>query len=586
MIRQPLVAVLGHVDHGKTLLLDHIRTSSMVSREAGGITQSIGASYIPLEIIKQNCGDLLKKFDMQFTIPGLLFIDTPGHAAFVSLRKRGGNIADIGILVVDINEGFKPQTLEAIEILRSFKTPFIIAANKIDLMPGWKSGTGSLLGIIQQQSPQMQSFIEQKLYELVGQLYEKHQIQAERFDRIQDFTKQIVIVPVSAKTGEGIPELLMMLTGLAQKFLEQNLKYDPNGPAKGSILEIKEDKGIGKTMDVILYDGTLTVGDQLVIAALPQPITTKIKALFQPMPLAEMRDKKTKYQSVKEVQAACGVKIAAPEIEGAIAGMPIMSVKGSTSIEEACKMVMEDVSDVLLHTEKEGIFIKADTIGSLEALSHLLKERQIPVRQATIGEISKKDITEAQNAEDPLHRVVLGFNVMVAKDVEIPSGIKVQVHEIIYRLIEEFEQWKLERLKALEQGELTGLMKPVKLKLMHGYVFRQSGPAVVGTEVLEGEALPNLQLMNQEGKDLTVLKSIQVEKENVSSLSSGKQAAMAFENVTMGRQLKEGDVLYSSIPEPDFRKLKTLKKLLTQGEWELLREIADIKRKQNPVWGM
>ncbi|MCX6707042.1 MAG: GTP-binding protein [Candidatus Woesearchaeota archaeon] len=255
MLRSPICSVLGHVDHGKSSILDSIRGTCVVKGEAGLITQAIGASIIPLGTIKAKCGKLLETMNMTFTIPGLLFIDTPGHAAFTSLRKRGGALADIAIVVIDINEGFKPQTIEAIEILKNNKTPFIIAANKIDLIPGWKISQKSILQNIMEQSPDVITKIDMKLYEIVGQIHEKFSMNSERFDRVDDFTKQIAIVPCSAKTGEGLQELIMVIAGLAQRFLEKALDFNIDGPAKGSIMEVKEDKGLGKTIDVIIYDG-------------------------------------------------------------------------------------------------------------------------------------------------------------------------------------------------------------------------------------------------------------------------------------------------------------------------------------------
>ncbi|RME53744.1 GTP-binding protein, partial [Candidatus Woesearchaeota archaeon] len=238
-LRSPIVSVLGHVDHGKSSILDAIRESNIVATEAGHITQAIGASIIPTSAIIQRFGDLIKTMGFSLTLPGILFIDTPGHAAFTTLRKRGGSLADLAVLAVDINEGFKPQTKEAVEILRNAKTPFIIAANKIDLAPGFEAKKGTLLDVLNAQPSNVQSYLDTKLYEIVGTLYENFQLTAERFDRIEDFTKTLAIVPCSAKTKTGIPELIVLIAGLAQRFLEKNLHITTNAPAKGTILEVK-----------------------------------------------------------------------------------------------------------------------------------------------------------------------------------------------------------------------------------------------------------------------------------------------------------------------------------------------------------
>jgi len=587
-IRSPVCSVIGHVDHGKSSILDSIRGSRIISKEAGGITQAIGASIIALDIIEKKAGALLRALNMTFTIPGLLFIDTPGHAAFTSLRKRGGNLADIAILVVDINEGFKPQTIECIEILKNYKTPFVVAANKVDMIAGWKEQKGSVLQGITKQDAKVQTVVETRMYEIVGKLHE-FGFPSERFDRVGDFTKEIAIVPVSAKTGEGIPELLMVVTGLAQRYLEKCLECDTTGPAKGTILEVKEEKGLGKTIDVIIYDGTIRVNDTIVIGNVDEPIVTKVRALLQPMPLAEMRDKKAKFRGVKEAVAATGVKISAPNFENVIAGMPI-KVATNETLEQVKEDIQAEVAEVIIETEKEGIMVKADTIGSLEAIVGMLKSKGHHIRKATVGELSKKDIAEAESSleKNPLNAVILNFNTTVSEEIDNfakEHKIKIVNSEIIYELIDSFEKWLEEEKKRMEAKELEGLVKPCKMRIMPNYVFRQSNPAIVGVDVLIGSLKIGTPIM-KDGKDISVVKSIQHEKDTLSKIEAGKQVAISLPHVTVGRQINENDTLYAGIPEPDFRKLKELKKLLKQEELDVMKEIAQLKRQQNPLWGV
>jgi translation initiation factor 5B len=585
MLRQPIVAVMGHVDHGKTSLLDRIRGTAVAAREAGGITQAIGASIIPLPTIRRVCGPLLERLKTPFTIPGLLFIDTPGHAAFITLRKRGGSIADIAVLVVDINEGFMPQTLECIDILKHAKTPFVIAANKVDLTNGWRSQPGKpLLQSIMEQQEHVQRAFETALYQQVTRLFELG-FQADRFDRINDFTKQVAVVPVSAKTGEGIPELLMVLTGLAQRYLEESLKTDAQGPARGTVLEVKEEKGLGQTLDVIIYDGSLEVGDTIIVGGLNGPVQARVKALFLPAPLAEMRERKGGFQSVREVHAATGVKIVAPGAEDAVAGMPVAEASAA-DLDDIKRQVEQEVKDILIETGTDGIIVKADTLGSLEALSRLLKERGIPIRKASIGPVTKKDLSdaEAMAEKDPLRAAVLGFNL--PQPGEGMGRVKVITHDIIYRLIEEYEAWTAEQRKALEGAAVEALARGAKIELLKGYVFRQSNPAVVGIEVLAGILKPNVQLMTRDGKVLTAVKGMQREQENLTRAPKGTQCALSLPNVIIGRHLQEGDILYTAVPEQDYRKLKELKEHLPDDEKEVLKEIAAIMRRHNPVWGV
>ncbi len=583
--RSLICTTMGHVDHGKSSILDKIRGSAIVKGEAGAITQAIGASIIPLHIIEKVCGPLLKSLNMDFTIPGLLFIDTPGHAAFTNLRKRGGNLADIAILVINIKEGIKPQTLESIEILRNYKTPFIIAANKLDLLAGWQSKETPLLQTIQSQQENVQQELDNLLYTIVGKLSELG-LESERFDRIQDYTKQIAIVPTSAHTGEGIPELLMVIAGLAQKFLEKCLDCNVEGNAKGTVLEVKDVKGLGKCMDVIIYDGTLKKNDTIVIGSLTEPVVTKVRGLFEPAALNEMMDKKSKFKPVPEAVAATGVRINATNVENVVAGMPIMS-SSPDKVEETKEQLIKEVDEVVIETEGVGIVIKADTLGSLEAMINLLREKEVPIKRATIGNLTKKDIADAEaNYEnDPLQSIVLGFNVEDETGI-CKDNVKVITNKVIYKVIEDFEKWQEVTRKKLEAAQIDHLTRPAKIEIMKGYVFRQSNPAVCGVDVLEGTIKIGTPLMKKDGKTLTEVKAMQKEQENIDKAQRNEQVAVSMEGVTIGRQLNEGDILYSSIPEEDFIKFKEFKRFLTKEEIEILKEIAEIKRKDNPVWGV
>jgi translation initiation factor 5B len=590
-IRKVLLTIVGHVDHGKTSLLDKIRATAVTKGEAGAITQAIGVSIIPLETIKKICGSLLDVFKGNLTVPGLLAIDTPGHAAFTSLRKRGGSLADIAILVVDINEGFKPQTIESIEILKANKVPFIVAANKIDLLPGWQYDKDKLLlQNISSLPTNSQENFEKKMYEIVGKLSEQ-ELQSERFDRIEDYTKQIAIVPVSAHTAQGIPELLMVLTGLAQKFLEKKLEIEETGNAKGTILEVKEEKGLGMTLDAIIYNGHLKTNDTLVIGNIGEPIVVKIRALLEPAELCDMREKKSRFKNVKEVHAATGVKISAPGLDKAVAGMPFVSCSPD-KIEEAKEEVQAEIGEIVTECDDcIGVIIKSDTIGGLEALRNLLQDKEIPISSASIGDVTKKDLSKLESIrdKDEFRGVLLGFNSKVPEDIaEYAKSKKLKIisHDVIYKTIEDYEEY-LEKLKReIEMRDLSSIVRPCKFAVLKGYTFRQSNPAIVGVEIEIGQIKTGDPIMNLEGKKISQVKSMQEGKDHVNSAQQGKQIAMAMDGVTVGRQVDEGDFLYADIPEEDFKKLKVLKKHLSKMEINVLKEIAEIKRKDNAVWGI
>jgi translation initiation factor 5B len=590
-IRSPIVSVLGHVDHGKSSILDVVRSSNILKTEAGAITQAIGASIVPLDIIKKVCGSLLNDLKMDFTIPGLLFIDTPGHAAFTSLRKRGGALADIAIVTIDINEGFKPQTIEAIEILKSSKTPFVIAANKLDLVPNFKLPRdlhSSLLKSISSQEELVVTTIDTRLYNIVGQIHEKFQIEADRFDRV-DFTKQVAIVPCSAKRGFGIAELMMVVTGLAQRFLENNLHISTDGFAKATILEVKEEKGFGKTIELILYNGNLKVNDTIVIGSLNGPIVTKVRALLQPLPLQEMRNKKSKFKQEKQVFAATGVKISAPNLDNATSGMPVVSCDNNPeAIDIAKQEVQKEINEVMIETDGAGIVLKADNLGSLEAMIHILQNKDVMIKKATIGNISKKDIIDAEaNFEDnPQNCVILAFNSKLDTDY-VSEHVKIISSAIIYKILDDYEFYIVEMKKKEEEAKINSLTRPAKIEFLQNCIFRQNNPAVFGIEVLTGVLKTNTYLVNAAtGKRIGSIKSIQKNKDSVNKCNQKDRVAISIPHLTIGRQANEGDSFLVDVPESDFRELKKWSKLLSKEEKQILRELAELKRKENPVWGV
>ncbi|WP_297068011.1 translation initiation factor IF-2, partial [Thermococcus sp.] len=496
-VRQPIIAVLGHVDHGKTTLLDRIRRTKVAAKEAGGITQHIGATEVPIETVRTLAGPLIKLWRGEIKLPGLLFIDTPGHEAFTSLRARGGSLADLAVLVVDVNEGFQPQTLESIEILRRNRTPFIVAANKIDRIKGWviKEDEPFLVNI-RKQDQRAQQELETKLWELIGKFYEMG-FNANRFDRVQDFTRELAIVPISAKYGIGVPELLVLIAGLSQRYLEEKLKIEVEGPARGTILEIREELGLGTTIDVIIYDGTLRKDDTIVVGGKDRAIVTKIRALLKPKPLDEIRDPRFRFDQVDEVVAAAGIKIAAPGLEEALAGSPVIAAHSEEEIERARQEILSQIQSVVISTGKVGVIVKADTLGSLEALSKELGEKSIPIRKANVGNISKIDVMEALSVreEEEKYGVVLGFNVKVNEDAEEVAkakGVPVFVGNIIYKLIEDYEAWVKAEEEKKKRELLSRVTFPGVIRLYpdERYVFRRSHPAIVGVDVVEGRIKP------------------------------------------------------------------------------------------------
>ena len=580
-IRQPIVSVLGHVDHGKTTLLDFIRGTAVAARESGAITQHIGATEIPIDAIKQVCGNLLQ--GKAFSLPGLLFIDTPGHHAFTTLRSRGGSLADIAILIVDITEGVKPQTYESINILKQYKTPFIIAANKIDKISGWQTTDKLAKQRIESQPPKVTQVFEEKLYELIGDLYDQG-FQAELYYKIKDFRKSIGIVPISAKKGEGINELLMTLVGLAQRFLEEQLHIE-TGPAKGTVLEVKEEVGMGTTIDTIIYNGVIKSSDTIAIGTKSEPVVTTIKALLKPKPLDEIRDPRERFDSVKEVSAASGIKISSPNLDNVIPGAPLRVITDDEEeiIEEIKKQTRIDIE-----VDEDGLLIKADTIGSLEALIKESREKGIKIRKAEIGNVSKRDITEAAATTDPFNKVIFSFNVKIlpeAKEELAETDVTVFNEDVIYTILEKYDDWYAKTKDILEKQRRQTYTHPGMIKILPEYIFRVSHPAIFGVRILAGRIHQDIRLMREDGRVIGRIKAIQEENQSVDEAKQGAEVAVSVDGITIGRQVKGGDILYTDIPSEDAKKLRDMD-VLTLDEKDVLEKIFEIKRKTEKFWGM
>ncbi|MCL5440860.1 MAG: translation initiation factor IF-2 [Candidatus Marsarchaeota archaeon] len=581
MIRQPIISVMGHVDHGKTTLLDKIRSTTVAAREAGRITQHIGASEVPIKVIRDICGPMLNSFKTEIAIPGLLFIDTPGHEAFTNLRKRGGSVSDMAIVVVDITKGFEPQTIEAIEILRNYKTPFIIAANKIDLITGWNpSGSYSISEAMKKQRKDVVDSLNNKIFETEGRLSE-FGFSSDLFLNVKDFQKELAIVPVSAKTGEGVAEILMLVAGLSQRFLEMKLNIEVNGPGKGSILERKEVKGLGTTIDVILYDGTLHVNDMIAFATEDKVSTAKIRALLKPRPLKEIREAGG-YDSVQSVSAASGVKISATGLDGALPGSPLLQILGGEDYTTEIKAELGDVFE----TDKKGPILKTDSIGSMEAISKLLKAEGFQISRKGLGNVSKRDVSDAfaMNAEDSASAVILAFNVGAADDAVAEaslSGIKIIRSNVIYSLVDEYKGYAEERKRNRMQETESRIVMPGKIEVLRDSCFRVSDPAIFGVSVLSGKVRKGYAMMNEEGEAIGRIKGLQHEKEPRESAAKGESIAMSMDGPVFGRNIKEGQILYTRVTYDDERLLrKEFSYLLDEEGMALLDRIVEIGKKK------
>ncbi len=590
-LRQPVVVVLGHVDSGKTSLLDRIRGTAVQQREAGGITQHIGASFFPIETIRNITGHLYSKISKSETqIPGILVIDTPGHEIFANLRMRGGSAADIAIVVVDINKGFEAQTIESIEILRTRKVPYLVALNKVDMISGWrKIGTPFIVEEMKKQDPIVQDMIDTKIYDVVGSL-SRLGYNSEAFWRVKDFTKEVAIVPVSATTGVGIPELLAVLVGLSQQYLAKRLEQHKVG-ARGIVLEINEEVGLGPSANVILLDGVLKHGDSIVIAKREGAIITKIKSILLPKPLDEMRDPRDKFRPVEQVISAAGLKITSPDLNGVLAGSPLYALEKKNDESTLKQMVESEVKSAILSTDSNGIILRCDTIGSIEAITDLLKRANIPVRSADIGNITRRDIIEASavREKDRYVGVVLGFNVRVLDDAEKESyerNVKIFNERIIYNLVRNYTDWVTYQ-REHEESILFNEIPPIcKFQFMRGYIFRRNDPAVFGAEILVGKLRQKVVVVSEEGKKIGTVQQVQENGKAIAEATKGMQVAVSIKGPVIGRQLNEDEILYTDLNSKHAKMLtERFIHRLDEEEKQVFDRILSMKRKSDPAYG-
>ncbi|HXV87892.1 MAG TPA: translation initiation factor IF-2 [Nitrososphaeraceae archaeon] len=590
-LRQPVVVVLGHVDSGKTSLLDKIRGTAVQSREVGGITQHIGASYFPIETIKEITGKLFDKLSKsENPVPGLLVIDTPGHEIFANLRMRGGSAADIAIVVVDVNKGLEAQTIESLDILKNRKVPFVIALNKIDQLSGWKKNSSILIADqLKIQDSTILSFLDEKVYTVVGAL-SRLGYSSEAFWRVKDFTKELAIVPVSATKGTGIPELLAVLVGLTQQYMSKRLERHET-EVKGIVLEVNDEIGLGPAANIILLDGTLKQGDRIVVGKKDSITTTKIKALLLPKPLDEMRDPRDKFRHVDKVIAAAGLKITSPDLEGVLAGSPLYVVKNPDDEEMLRSSVESEIRSAIIQTESNGIILRCDTIGSIEAITELLKKENIPIRSADLGNIIRRDILSASavREKDRYLGVVLGFNVKVLEDAEkeaFERKIKIFNEKIIYNLVRSYSEWVTYE-KVHEDSIIFNEIPPIcKFQFLKGYVFRRNNPAVFGAEILIGKLRQKISVMNEKGKKIGVIHQIQNEGKNLEVADKGTQVALSIKEPTVGRQINEGDIFYTDLNSKEARiLLERFADRFNEEEHQVFNFILSKKREVDPAFG-
>ena len=606
-MRQPIVAVLGHVDSGKTSLLDSIRGTGVQGREAGGMTQHIGASFLPQETIRARCGPLYERLASSpgAQVPGVLVIDTPGHEVFTNLRARGGSAADIAILVVDAARGIQPQTSESLGILRSRKVPFVVALNKIDQISGWRGdnggdgdgdGGGARLAAdaVGAQDKAVRADLDQKLYDVVASLSVLG-YKSESFDRVKDFAREVCIVPTSARAGTGVPELLAVLVGLTRQYLAARLDQDGRDESRGIVLEVNDEVGIGPSANVILVDGSLSMGDTVVVARRDGAVAARPKAILLPKPLDEMRDPRDRFRPVESVSAAAGVKIASPDLDGVLPGSTMFVAPGASASAGAVGRLREridaEMRSVFVETEADGVTVRCDTIGSLEAVVSMLSQRGVAVARADIGPVTRRDVIGARAVKEGDRHlgVVLAFNVKVLPDAAAEaeeSSVRVFSDRVIYSLVDAYTEWA--RADALnEEDSVFAEITPVaKFTFLKGFVFRNNDPAVFGVRVDAGRLVQKAQFVNDSGRRVGRVHQLQEDKKAVPAARRGAEVACSVHGVTVGRQVNEEDVFYTLPTSAEAKALLgRFAGRLDADEAAALARVVELQRDRDPAYG-
>lgn len=551
--KSPICCILGHVDTGKTKLLDKLRESNIQEKEAGGITQQIGATFFPAEELVKKCGKQIGD------LPGILIIDTPGHEAFTNLRSRGSSICNLAILVVDIVHGLEPQTIESITLLRSKKTPFIIALNKIDRIYNWKSKNyRHWKDAFEDQSENTKKEFFNYLNYIILKFAEIG-LNARLFTENPNDKKFLSLVPTSAITGEGIPDLVSLFLELSEKYMKSKMIITDD--VECTILEVKNTDGFGYTLDVILSNGTLNAGDKIGFSTTDGPVLTTIRTLLIPQPLKELRVK-CHYLQVKKARASLGIKIFAHDCEHAIAGSRVYIVKNND--QEVIDKLNKDYQSVLssIDLSDEGIHVVASTLGSLEALLSFLKKSNVPVSNISIGLIKKKDLLIISKNKE--YSCVLCFDIILDKEIkELASIMDIKIFEakIIYHLLDQYIKYTTDLKTKNKEQFINQATFPVKLSIVTNCIFTKRSPLVLGVEVEQGTLKLNTELCIFKDEIIKMGKVVSIEnnKKQVTSAIKGQKVSIKIDNDSAkmyGRHFDEKSIFYSIINRKGIDMLK------------------------------
>lgn len=587
--RSPVICVLGHVDTGKTKLLDFIRRTHVQDNEAGGITQQIGATFVPNTAIKEQTKFVKNKIKLM--LPGLLIIDTPGHESFTNLRSRGSSLCDIAILVIDIMHGLEQQTIESIGLLKDRRTPFIVALNKIDRLYDWKTNPRKdIEDLLKQQPVNTKAEFDRRTQDIILQL-NKQGLNAALFFENTDTKSYVSLVPTSAVTGDGMGNLISMLITFSQSKLMKKIIFKPDD-LDATVFEVKAIQGLGTTLDVILINGSLNEGDKIVLAGYEGAIVTQIRALLVPHPLRELRVK-AQYTELKSVNGSIGVKVTGHDLDKAIAGLQLHVAKNESDIERLQAYCMKEFDSAMnkIKCVDRGVYVQASTLGSLEALLEFLKQSKIPYSSVRIGPVVRKDVMKISTMLEhaPTYACILAFDVKVERDAQELAdqlGVKIFQAEIIYHLFDKFTA-HMEDVKQKQREQYKSIaVFPCKLRILPNCIFNKRDPIVIGVEVLAGKLKQDTPIWVPD-KDVIIGKVTSIQSNHVEKEMAkvGDEVCIKIENTSsdapkmIGRHFEETDMLISHISRESIDACKNyFRDDLEKSDWQLIMELKKVLR--------
>lgn len=588
-LRAPVICVLGHVDTGKTKILDKLRHTHVQDGEAGGITQQIGATNVPLEAINEQT-KMIKNFDREnVRIPGMLIIDTPGHESFSNLRNRGSSLCDIAILVVDIMHGLEPQTIESINLLKSKKCPFIVALNKIDRLYDWKKSPDSdVAATLKKQKKNTKDEFEERAKAIIVE-FAQQGLNAALFYENKDPRTFVSLVPTSAHTGDGMGSLIYLLVELTQTMLSKRLAHCEE--LRAQVMEVKALPGMGTTIDVILINGRLKEGDTIIVPGVEGPIVTQIRGLLLPPPMKELRVK-NQYEKHKEVEAAQGVKILGKDLEKTLAGLPLLVAYKEDEIPVLKDELIHELKQTLnaIKLEEKGVYVQASTLGSLEALLEFLKTSEVPYAGINIGPVHKKDVMKASVMleHDPQYAVILAFDVRIERDAQEMAdslGVRIFSAEIIYHLFDAFTKYRQDYKKQKQEEFKHIAVFPCKMKILPQFIFNSRDPIVMGVTVEAGQVKQGTPMCvpSKNFVDIGIVTSIEINHKQVDVAKKGQEVCVKIEPIPgespkmYGRHFEATDILVSKISRQSIDALKDwFRDEMQKSDWQLIVELKKV----------